>query len=107
MSFQFLIGAQSLRVPRGIVRLLSIRIVPSLLMGVFCLSDLNRQMHFGRRHLTSIVCELVDALAVGPTFETRLPCTIDATASGYQHLALMRGAPEEAALVNLMPNIPP
>jgi DNA-directed RNA polymerase len=51
--------------------------------------------------------ELVDALEVGTTFETRLPCTIDATASGYQHLALMRAAQEEAALVNLMPNMPP
>jgi DNA-directed RNA polymerase len=51
--------------------------------------------------------ELLEALEKGPTFETRLPCTIDATASGYQILALMRGATEEAALVNLLPDMPP
>src|SRR5262249_19639498 len=49
-------------------------------------------------------CELIDAREMGTTFKTRLPCTIDATSSGYQHLALMRAAQEEAALVNLMPS---
>jgi DNA-directed RNA polymerase len=51
--------------------------------------------------------ELIAALEAGPTFQSRLPCTIDATASGYQHLTLMRGATQEAVLVNLVPDMPP
>jgi DNA-directed RNA polymerase len=65
-----------------------------------------RQAKEPTQHLAACM-ELIAALDAGPTFETRLPCTIDATASGYQILALMRRATEEAALVNLVPNLPP
>src|SRR5262249_22344654 len=46
--------------------------------------------------------ELVQALAEGPSFKTRLPLTFDATCSGLQHFCLMTRA-EEARYVNLIP----
>src|SRR5262249_239693 len=51
--------------------------------------------------------ELDDALKAWPRAMTQLPCTIDASASGFQHLSLMRAAPAEAALVNLIPGMAP
>jgi Autographiviridae RNA polymerase len=51
--------------------------------------------------------ELADALEAGPSFETRLPILMDASSSGYQHLTLMRRAKDEAALVNLVPDMSP
>src|SRR6516162_9880488 len=45
--------------------------------------------------------ELVQALDIGPTFETRLPLVFDCTNSGLQHLAAMRRDRTEGRWVNL------
>ncbi len=46
--------------------------------------------------------ELSAALAQGPSYITRLPCSFDGSCSGLQHLSAMTRA-EEGALVNLTP----
>ena len=45
--------------------------------------------------------ELVQALEIGPSFETRLPLVFDCTNSGLQHLAEMRRDRTEGRWVNL------
>ena len=51
--------------------------------------------------------ELATALAVGPSFVTRLPIGFDGSANGTQHLAAMTRAEKEGALVNLVPRAEP
>jgi DNA-directed RNA polymerase len=50
--------------------------------------------------------ELRDALAIGSSFVTRLPCSFDGSCSGLQHLCAMTRA-EEGSLVNLTPSALP
>lgn len=50
--------------------------------------------------------ELTTAMAVGPSFVTRLPISFDGSCSGLQHLCAMTRAPE-GALVNLTPGEAP
>ena len=54
-----------------------------------------------RYQFIAACAELVQALDVGPTFETRLPLIFDCTNSGLQHLAAMRRDRTEGRWVNI------